>query len=186
MFKAVSQAIFRGDERKHAELRRKIVEFIVSERWNKFKESIEVQHAQGNQALLNDWKNDAMKAYTEYMTTLGTLGSSSELNAAGELFGYNYVTIQEYAENKGTVYRVENCCHLVEPGTPVHHFLFTGDYDNGHWEYLQPFQSTQFSLNSDIEPFFVDGMLPGSISTHIDGVECKIDKWYDCVFKSRH
>jgi len=67
MFKAVSQAVYRGEELKHIEVRKKIVQFIVQERWAKLKESIEVQHISGNQLLAKQWKVNPVRAYWSYM-----------------------------------------------------------------------------------------------------------------------
>lgn len=172
MFKAVCQAVHRGEEQKHTEVRQRVVDFIVQERWEKFKESIEVQHISGNRSLAKKWKVNPVKTYHHYMSSTGTLGSSSELTAAGELFKYNFATIQEYAVESGKkIYRVENCYHFDDLDVPFHHFFFTGDFDNGHWEFLEPVGNP--SKNQSLS----DGVYEGLVTVMIDGNQSTVNNW---------
>ncbi len=180
-FKAIAQAI-EGSEVAHGKVREEVVNFIINYRWDKFKESIEVQHVQGNRFLQTNWMDDPLTTYQNYMNTLGTLGSASELNAAGELFQYNFVTIQEYSDGDKKTYRVENCCPYDDPSSRFHYFYFTGDFDNGHWEYLEPTTASEYCLSSDAIP---DGIYPGLLKIIIDGIESTVEEWY-IVIKTCH
>jgi hypothetical protein len=170
MFKAVCQAI-EGSELNHAKIREEVVHFVINHRWDKLKESIEIQHVQGNQSLQKHWERNAKDAYINYMNASGTLGSASELNAAGELFHYNFVTIQEYADAEKSSYRIENCCPFNDPTAPFHYFYFTGDFDNGHWEYLEPLEGC--SMMETI----CDGLYGGKCCVFIEEVETSLEEW---------
>ncbi|ODN05896.1 Sodium-coupled monocarboxylate transporter 2 [Orchesella cincta] len=166
MFKAVSQAVNNGDESQHKEIRKQVVEFVINEKWEKFSESIEVQHINGNNLLQRQWSKNPKQTYKMYMNLAGTLGSSTELTAAGELYHYNFATIQEYCNSTSRTYRVENCI-LYEHETAFHFFYFTGDYDNGHWEYIKNLSSREID----------DGTYKGSHKTLINGEDTSVEEW---------
>jgi len=167
MFKAVSQAVNNGDESQHKEIRKQVVDFVINEKWEKFSESIEVQHINGNNLLQRQWAKNPKQTYKMYMNLAGTLGSSTELTAAGELFHYNFATIQEYCNSTTRTYRVENCI-LYDDLSSFHFFYFTGDYDNGHWEYIKNLTRAQIG----------DGTYSGSYKTLISGEEISVEDWY--------
>lgn len=167
MFKAVSQAVNGGNESQHKEIRMHLVNYIITQRWDKFKESIEIQHIVGNNLLQRQWAKDPKEAYRAYMSMGGTLGSSSELTAAAELFNYNFATIQEYAGNDGNTYRVENCVTFDETVTNFHYFYFTGDFDNGHWENIKKLTRGQLD----------DGTYQGRHRILINDEEVSFEDW---------
>lgn len=167
MFKAVSQAVYNGDESKHREIRKRVVNFIISQRWEKFSESIEVQHINGNNLLQRQWAKDPKDAYKMYMTMSGTLGSSSELTATGEVFHFNFATIQEYCSSTQSTYRVENCLMSEDDESDFHYFYFTGDYDNGHWEYIKNLSGKKLE----------DGTYHGRHRIVINGEEISFEDW---------
>jgi len=94
MFKAISQALHSGNESHCTEIRGQVVHYILSQVWDKYKHSMEIQHVYGNEELATSWTSDPMAAYKDYMNCPGTLGSLSELTAAAELFRFNFATIQ--------------------------------------------------------------------------------------------
>lgn len=167
MFKAVAQAVFKGDESRHKEVRKNVVDFITFQRWEKFSESIEVQHINGNNLLQRQWAKDPKQAYKMYMTLDGTLGSITELAAAGELFHYNFATIQEYCTSSQRTYRVENCILVNHKSPDFHYFYFTGDFDNGHWEYIRNMSGHKID----------DGTYYGRYRTLISGEEVTVEEW---------
>jgi len=60
---------------------------------------------------------------------------------------------------------VENCCHFDQG--PYYYFFFTGDFDNGHWEYLAPKGYVELS----------DGSYKGRMKTVIGKNEISFDQW---------
>jgi len=171
LFKAISQAVYDGDDQSHSEVRIAVVDYVVARKWDFLKETIEVQHVQQNEHLQKAWTEDPVSAYRNYMTSSGALGSLSELTAAAGLFKFNFVTVQEYDLTEGISYRVENCRILAESQVPLYFFFFTGDFDNGHWEYLHPIgiHRKEYLLS--------DGIHCGTITTVINGEECSLDNW---------
>jgi len=81
------------------------------------------------------------KAYREYMSNAGTCGTSSELSAAAELYGFCGYMVRCVTANEYTCYDFgltgsENDC-----AKPVVFLLFTGSIEIGHFRLLQPLVS---------------------------------------------
>lgn len=138
LFKAIAQAMSdEDDEACHLDIRCKVVDFVIMKMWDNLKDSIEIQHICGNSELIELWTKDPVQCYREYMTQGGTLGSFIELTAAAEFLQFSFSSIQEYSKDVKT-YRVENFLGQKIEGEedrrPHYYFLFTGDYESGHWE----------------------------------------------------
>ncbi|CAG7833857.1 unnamed protein product [Allacma fusca] len=172
LFKAIAQAMSEeDDEGNHLDIRCQIVDYVVNQIWDKLKDSIEIQHITGNPDLADKWVQDPIKCYKDYMAQAGTLGSFIELTAAAELLQFNFSSIQEYYKDVKT-YRVENFEPILNNNDrPTYHFLFTGDYESGHWEHLVP-----LAAESQIESL-LDGTYHGTLYIVIDGVQTSLDDW---------
>lgn len=91
--------------------------------------------------------DEAIKtAYATYMSTPGKYGTTAELCAISELFGFAFFVIQQTSPTDFVIYDYGSSAvpGLISTGNTVH-LLFTGNASAGHFRLLIPIEKTQSS-----------------------------------------
>lgn len=157
LFHSLKQFLDENDQKfkesniNNTELRSRIVEYVLSKNqigfkpnWERFKEGIMFNLQNHiplfkNQKSSKTFNNAARKAYSDYMLLPGNCGTFTELDVAAEIFNFAGYIFQLNADGSYNCYDFgfSNMTEINKKKTVIH-LLFTGNPDDGHFQFLKP------------------------------------------------